>query len=629
MLSRVNSLIKSVAGQFLLGRTVALILIYSAIFAVSLWMGYLLRFDFVIPESYQREYVVALPYVVIVKLFFLMLLGQFGILLSYFRLPDMNRIGIALTLSSVLMVQAWYLLPDFHISPRSVLLADYIFSLFLLTGFRMSLRVYRERYMQNSAVLKKQKRVAILGAGMTGANLAYDLLSRAGVGLRPVVFLDDNRKKWRHKVHGIPVAGGTDELEAMKKRFGIQGVIIAMSTASAKRILEITETARSLGLSTDIMPSVTELATGKVRASRVRPVEIEDLLGRDPVDLDTEDIRALIQGKVVMVTGAGGSIGSELCRQIFSNNPERLLLVERCEAQLYSIEMEIRRLALTNGNLVPLIADVCDEPRMREIFNRYRPDIVFHAAAHKHVPMMEHQPVEALKNNTFGTRLTAMLAQESSLERSIFVSTDKAINPTNVMGASKRLAEIFIQSYNESNGGTTRFMAVRFGNVLGSSGSVVPLFRKQIAYGGPVTVTHPEVIRYFMTIPEAAGLVLQCATQASGGEIFVLDMGKPIKIVDLARRMIQLSGYEPEKDIEISFIGLRPGEKLFEELQHVGEKYTPTHHPKILRFTGEPYPLEDVEAFLETVRSQFGKVDADHLKAKIKGFVPEYKPYLP
>jgi FlaA1/EpsC-like NDP-sugar epimerase len=360
----------------------------------------------------------------------------------------------------------------------------------------------------------------------------------------------------------------------------------------------------------------------------VRPVEIEDLLARDPVDLDTEDIRALIQEKVVMVTGAGGSIGSELSKQIFGNNPKRLILVERCEVQLYNIETEIRRSGLTNGNLLPLIGDVCDEARMREIFGRYRPQLVFHAAAHKHVPIMEHQPVEALKNNTFGTRQLAILADEFKVERFIFISTDKAINPTNAMGASKRLAEIFIQSYSHAKGGKTRFMAVRFGNVLGSSGSVVPLFRRQIAEGGPVTVTHPEVIRYFMTIPEAAGLVLQCATQAAGGEIFVLDMGKPIKILDLARRMIQLSGYEPEKDIEISFVGLRPGEKLFEELQHVGEKYSSTHHPRILRFTGKPYPLDDVEAFLASLKGKMLELDMDRLKTEIQTFVPEYTPYI-
>jgi FlaA1/EpsC-like NDP-sugar epimerase len=628
MVSHISNLYRFISGQFILGRAFSLVLIYSGLFTVSLWIGYLLRFDFVIPEAYQTEFVAALPYVVLVKLFFLMLLGQFGVLLSYFRLPDLYRIGIALALSSILLVQAWYIFPNFYISPRSVLLADFIFSLFFLTSFRMSLRVYRERYMQNSSALKRQKRVVIFGAGDTGANLAYDLVSRAGVGLRPVVFLDDNRKKWRHKIHGIPVAGGTDELESIKKRFALQGVIIAMSTASPKRILEITELAQSLGMSTDIMPSVSELASGKVKASRIRPVEIEDLLGREPIDLDADDIRSLIENKVVMVTGAGGSIGSELCRQIFSYNPRRLLLVERCEVQLYGIEMELRSGGLTNGNILTLIGDVCDEPRMREIFNRYSPEIIFHAAAHKHVPMMEHQPVEALKNNLFGTRQLAMLAKEFEVERFILISTDKAINPTNVMGASKRLAEIFIQSYNEANGGKTRYMAVRFGNVLGSSGSVVPLFRKQIAEGGPVTVTHPDVIRYFMTIPEAAGLVLQCATQAAGGEIFVLDMGKPIKIIDLARRMIQLSGYEPERDIEIAFVGLRPGEKLFEELQHVGEKYSATHHSHILRFTGEPYPLDEVEIFLKDIRSQFGEVDADKLKEEIKAFVPEYKPYL-
>lgn len=615
-------------GQLFLGRMVALAVVYTLLLAASLWIGYMLRFDFVVPVGYQAQYISSLPLVILLKLLMLLVFGQFGVLLSYFRLPDLYRVGAALTLASFLLVQVWYLLPEMEVPPRSILLADYLFSMFFLTSFRMSLRIYRERFQQDVKGLAKQKRVAIIGAGLTGANLAYDLLSRAGVGLRPVVFLDDDRKKWRHKLHGIPVIGGTSELESAKARFGIQGIIIAMSTASARRILEITESAQSLGLTTDIMPSVTELATGKVRASRVRPVEIEDLLGRDPVDLDTEDIRALIQEKVVMVTGAGGSIGSELSKQIFGNNPKRLILVERCEVQLYNIETEIRRSGLTNGNLLPLIGDVCDEARMREIFGRYRPQLVFHAAAHKHVPIMEHQPVEALKNNTFGTRQLAILADEFKVERFIFISTDKAINPTNAMGASKRLAEIFIQSYSHAKGGKTRFMAVRFGNVLGSSGSVVPLFRRQIAEGGPVTVTHPEVIRYFMTIPEAAGLVLQCATQAAGGEIFVLDMGKPIKILDLARRMIQLSGYEPEKDIEISFVGLRPGEKLFEELQHVGEKYSSTHHPRILRFTGKPYPLDDVEAFLASLKGKMLELDMDRLKTEIQTFVPEYTPYI-
>lgn len=615
-------------SQLKIGRTFFLVFVYSGIFAVSLWLGYLLRFDFVIPEGYQAQYLTGLPLVISLKLLMLFFMGQFGILLSYFRLPDLYRITLALLVSSVLLVQAWYLVEGLALPPRSVILADFIFSLFLVTGFRMSLRVYRERYQKENTQQRKQKRVAIIGAGMTGSNLAYNLMSRSVSGLRPVVFLDDDKAKWNHKVHGVPIIGSATDLETAKENFRIEGVIISMSSATARRILDITERANALGLSTDIVPSMAELATGQVRASRIRPVEIEDLLGREPVDLNTDDIRSLIQGKVVMVTGAGGSIGSELSRQIFSNNPARLVLVERCEVQLYNIEMEIRQGRLTNGNLLGLVADVCDQERMDEILTRYRPDIIFHAAAHKHVPIMEHQPAEALKNNTYGTRQLAKLACNHGVERFVLVSTDKAINPTNIMGASKRLAEIFIQSLNQQEPGKTRFMAVRFGNVLGSSGSVVPLFRKQITEGGPVTVTHPEVIRYFMTIPEASGLVLQCATQASGGEIFVLDMGKPIKILDLARRMIQLSGYEPERDIEITYVGLRPGEKLFEELQHVGEEYSPTNHNRILRFTGTPYPLADVEAFLEDLEGRMGKMDMDKLKQDIQGFVPEYTPYL-
>lgn len=628
MTFRILHYLGALTNQLLLVRAAFFLILYSGLFAVSLWVGYLLRFDLVIPVAYQVEYLSALPMVLGIKLALLFLFGQFGVLLSYFRLPDLYRIATALMIGTILLVAGWYLFPQLDVPPRSVLMADYIFSLFLVAAFRTFLRVYRERALPYRRGGGKAKRVAIIGAGRTGANLAHDLLSRAGVGLRPVTFLDDDKSKWNHQLHGIPVLGSPDDLEYVRRRFGIQGVIIAMPSAPAKRILQITESARQLGMSTDIMPSVTDWATGRVRASRVRPVEIEDLLGREPVDLDTEDIRSLIVNKVVLVTGAGGSIGSELCRQIALNGPKRLILVERCEVLLYRIEMELGSEQYRGGSVLSLVADVCDEARMREIFKRYRPHLVFHAAAHKHVPIMESQPGEALKNNLFGTRLVANLAKAHSVERFILVSTDKAINPTSVMGVSKRLAEIYIQSLNHENGGPTRFMAVRFGNVLGSSGSVVPLFRQQIAAGGPVTVTHPEVIRYFMTIPEASGLVLQCATQGTGGEIFVLDMGEPIKIVDLARRMIQLSGYEADRDIEITYIGLRPGEKLFEELQHVGESYSATDHPRILRFTGAPYPMERVEAFLAHIGEQIRMAEADEIKEQIQTFVPEYTPYL-
>lgn len=628
MKSRFQELIETLRNRTLLIRALVLGTIYSVLFAVGLWVAYWLRFDFAVLPTYQDQYLLVLPFVVLIKLVFLFIMGQFGSLLSYFRLPDLYRITAALSFSSVLMVLCWYAFPDWDLPPRSILLADYVLGLLLVGGFRTALRVYWERTQPNGMVRVRQKRVAIIGAGQTGANLAYDLLSRASVGLRPMVFLDDDSGKWHHRLHGLEVAGGPEDLETFVERFDLKGIIIAMSSASAKRIAEVTKLARDLGLSTDIMPSMTELATGKVRASRIRPVEIEDLLGREQVDLDSEDIRSLIQDRVVMVTGAGGSIGSELCRQIARNNPKRLLLLDQSEGHVYSIEMELRENAYVGANLIPLVADICDLERIEDLFERYRPEILFHAAAHKHVPLMEHQPEEALRNNTLGTVGLADLSIKHGVERFILISSDKAINPTNVMGVTKRLAEIYIQSLNKSGDLKTRFLAVRFGNVLGSSGSVVPLFRKQIAEGGPVTVTHPDVIRYFMTIPEAVGLVLQCATQGTGGEIFVLDMGKPIRIVDLARRMIELSGLTPDVDIEVQFVGLRPGEKLFEELQGVGESYSETHHPRILMFTGSPYPLEKVREFMAALPLRIREVDGDQLKRHVQAFVPEYTPYI-
>lgn len=627
MKSRLREFLQMIRNRALLVRALVLAVLYGFLFALGLWAAYWLRFDFAVMPVYQDQYLEALPWVVLIKLLFLYAFGQFGSLLSHFRLPDLYRITGALSFSSVLFVVLWYLFPDWELPPRSILLADYILGLLLVGGFRTALRVYWERTQPGIGGMR-QKRVAIIGAGRTGADLAYDLLSRSVAAIRPMVFLDDDAGKWYHRLHGLEVAGSPDQLEEIVGRYALEGIIIAMSSASAKRILEVTEQARALGLTTEIMPSMTELAMGKVRASRIRPVEIEDLLGREPVDLDSADIRSLIQQKTILVTGAGGSIGSELCRQIARNNPQRLILLDQAEGQVYAIEMELRRRAYVGANLVPLVANICDKERLEEIFRRYRPQIVFHAAAHKHVPMMEHQAEEAIKNNVFGTIQLADVSGKYGVERFILISSDKAINPTNVMGVTKRLSEIFIQSLHESGATPTRFMAVRFGNVLGSSGSVVPLFRKQIAEGGPVTVTHPDVIRYFMTIPEATGLVLQCATQGSGGEIFVLDMGEPIRIADLARRMIKLSGFEPDRDIEIEFIGLRPGEKLYEELQAVGESYSSTHHPRILRFTGQPYPIEAVRAFMEALRERLRGADGDQLKREIKAFVPEYVPYF-
>jgi FlaA1/EpsC-like NDP-sugar epimerase len=370
-----------------------------------------------------------------------------------------------------------------------------------------------------------------------------------------------------------------------------------------------------------------QMVNGVVKASQIRPVQIEDLLGRERINLATDRIRGLLRGKVVLVTGAGGSIGSELCRQIVINEPELVLLVERCEVQMFQIEQELLNVG-RHTQVVSLIADVLDEERMRQIFQRYHPQLVFHAAAHKHVPLMEHQPYEAFRNNTIGTKQLARIALDFGVERFVLISTDKAINPTNAMGATKRLAELFLQALQGHNGSCTKFMAVRFGNVLGSSGSVIPTFKRQIAAGGPVTVTHPEVTRYFMTVHEAVGLVLQSATQGNGGEIFVLDMGKLVKIVDVARQLIELSGLKPEIDIEIKFTGLRPGEKLFEEINYNTENMVRTEHPKIMRFTGEPLPLEELRQGLQNILTNAADRDEDDFKREIQKLLPEYRPYL-
>jgi len=369
------------------------------------------------------------------------------------------------------------------------------------------------------------------------------------------------------------------------------------------------------------------LANGLVRVSQLRNVEVQDLLGRERVELATENIRQLLRGRVVLVTGAGGSIGAELCRQIVSYQPKRLLLVERSEPQAFQIEQELIRSGY-GPIIVTLVADIFDAGRMKEVFAQYTPQVVFHAAAHKHVPMMEHQPGEAIKNNSLGTAQLAETALEFGVERFILISSDKAINPTSVMGATKRLAEMYVQALAAAFPESTKFIAVRFGNVLGSSGSVIPVFQRQIAEGGPVRVTHPEMTRYFMTIPEACMLVLQSMAQGDGGEIFVLDMGKPIRIVDLACQMIELSGLKPHDDIKIEFTGVRPGEKLFEELSYKKENLVPTAHRKIFRFISEPLRLDDARRRLQSLRDQLHSKPANALKLLLHDCVPDYSPWL-
>lgn len=609
-------------------RPLFLLATYTAVLCLSRYVAYQLRFDFKVPDEHQIQLTKHWFWVIPLKLLSLAVFGQFAGLLSYFSVPDLRRLFFACVASSGTLLAIRYGSPLFFGAPRGVILIDFILSLVGLALVRLSFRVIRERYFTpQGRTHRRMRRVGIFGAGDVGASLARELMVKRGLGLHPVAFFDDDKNKWRSRVHDIPVVGPPEALTDSRLNLQLEEVIIAMPAAPAKRIGELVKLLQQTRLRFETVPSVDQLATGQVKVSQLRNVEIQDLLGREPVELETAQISSLLRGRVVLVTGAGGSIGSELCRQIASFNPQRLLLVEQSEVQIFQIEQELIERGY-GGVVLPLVADVLDESRMRHILSRFHPAIIFHAAAHKHVSMMESQPSEAIKNNSFATALLAQLALEFEVERFVMISTDKAINPTNVMGATKRLAETYLQALSAAEPNKTKFIAVRFGNVLGSSGSVIPIFKKQIAAGGPVKVTHPDVTRYFMTIPEASGLVLQAATQGSGGEIFVLDMGKPVKILDLARQLIELSGFRPDEDIEIEFVGLRPGEKLFEELSHKAENIAPTTHPKILRFVTEAQPLAEIKTLFERLHAHLHGSEPDELKRLIKSGVPEYQPYL-
>lgn len=612
-------------------RFLCFLVFYTVGLFVSLLLSYLLRFDLEVPADSWTNFCNVALWFIPCQLGILYLFRQFHVVPGYFSVPGLfNIVWAASTGTGLALLARVFLYDIIPAPPRGVILLDYVLTVVCLTAMRLALRKWREAKW--SVQFKREgevKQIAIIGAGDAGVTLAHELQVKRGLGLRPIAFFDDNKSKWGLHIHDILVYGQPELLLKPKyKRLDIDEVIIAMPSATAKRIHEVVQVLNQARLKFETVPSLDQLATGQIKVSQVRPVQIEDLLGRDPIQLQTDQIRQLISGRRVMVTGAGGSIGSELCRQIASHGPEDLILVERSEVQLFQIQQEL--LELGYGNiLAPLVADVLDPPRMQWIFQQTKPEIVFHAAAHKHVPIMEDQPDEAVRNNSLGTARLAELAQTMGVGRFVFISTDKAINPTSVMGATKRLAEIFIQALFASNPKSTKFMAVRFGNVLGSSGSVIPVFKRQIAAGGPVKVTDPEITRYFMTIPEAVGLVLQSCTQGSGGEIFVLDMGKPIKIVDLARQLIELSGFRPDLDIEIQFVGLRPGEKLHEELSYLAENHTPTTHPKIMRFTAASQSLEQVRKRLHSLEIELNQsAETNRLKYLLKRAVPEYQPYL-
>jgi FlaA1/EpsC-like NDP-sugar epimerase len=608
------------------GRFVVLLGVYSVVLFLSLLLALLLRFDFDVEPEFWQRFWSSVVWILPLKLILLVLFGQFRSLLTFFSLPDAKMIAGAMGVAAVIELLVWFAVHGGSVLPRGVLVSDLVISFLALAALRTFLRVYRERTNTSRSLSHGvAKRTAILGSGTAAAQLLRDIQSRPGLGLDVVCLVDDDAAVIGGKLHGQPVMGPLRRLPEIARQLSLQKTIIAMPGAKPALVKQLVDQLNTLGLDHDILPSVPQLLHRQVMVSHLRPVDPADLLGREEVSLDEEGIAAMLRDQVVMVTGAGGSIGSELCRQVASQNPAELILVDRSEPALFSIEQELLA-SRPHVPLVPRAFNVCDEDQMARLFAGHLPAFVFHAAAHKHVPLMEQQPGEALRNNTIGTEVVARLANAHHVTKFVLVSTDKAVNPTNVMGATKRLAEMVLEEYHVRPDRRCLYSAVRFGNVLGSSGSVVPTFRRQIAEGGPVTVTHPEVTRYFMSIPEAVGLILQCARQAQGGEVFVLDMGEPVKIADLARQMIDLSGFVPEEDIKITFTGLRPGEKLYEEPIHEMENVEPTIHPKVRRLrnnrrNGTAELVAELHAGHRELMDDVAK-----LRAWLTAKIPEYGP---
>ena len=601
-------------------RTVIIIL-YDILVAVFAWLGaYWLRFNLAVPPEFQAAALSTLTWVVPLQAVVFWRFGLYRGIWRFASLPDLKRIVFAVGLAALLIPLVLVLFRVSAVVPRSVLILDPLLLVMAMGGSRLAYRAWKEHRLA-SMLHPESRPVLVAGAG-SAADFLLRELARNPAGFHVVGLLDDSRNKQGRLVQGIPVLGALDEVAACAKKMEVDDVVLALPSAAHEVRKRITQACAEAGLNVMTIPSLEDLVAGKVSVSTLRRIELEDLLGRDPVQLDDSGLHQLLTGKVVMVTGAGGSIGSELCRQIARFEPAKLVLFEQSELALYAMEQELPQ-RFPGLPIAPVIGDVKNAVWVNQVMADHRPAVVFHAAAYKHVPLMENVNAwEAVRNNVLGTQAVAAAAQAHAVGKFVMISTDKAVNPTNVMGATKRLAEMACQAMQQPTG--TRFVSVRFGNVLGSSGSVIPKFRKQIEAGGPVTVTHPEITRYFMSIPEAAQLVLQAGLMGEGGEIFVLDMGEPVKIADLARLMIRLSGADEDR-IRIEYTGLRPGEKLYEELLADDESTLPTPHSKLrvakARAADAGWYAECV-AWLADTSPQ----DEATVKRQLNAWVSEYSP---
>ena len=592
--------------------------ILSIIF--SLYGSLILRFEGLLEQTYVSNINSVLLIVIILNIAILFLMKMYKSLWQFASVTELFNVITSSILCSLVNIVI------FEIANKDLPEACY-FLYFLLLTLCLGITRFSYRFirMYKSHIVPKSRRelqkVMIIGAGLAGEKTYQEITYNPSVYKKVVCFIDDDKSKQGRRIHDVTVYGGREKIIEAAKKFGVEEILLAMPSGNRKEVANILNICKETKCQIKKLPGIYQMINGDIHISDFKDVEIQDLLGREPIKVDIEDIIRYVTGKVVMVTGGGGSIGSELCRQIAASGPKQLIIVDIYENNAYDIQLELKH-KYPNLNLETIIASVRNSKKMDKLFEKYQPDIVYHAAAHKHVPLMEDSPNEAVKNNVFGTLNVVKAADKYKTKKFILISTDKAVNPTNIMGATKRICEMIVQSYNKQS--QTEYVAVRFGNVLGSNGSVIPLFKKQIKEGGPVTVTHPDIIRYFMTIPEAVSLVLQAGAYAKGGEIFILDMGEPVKIADMARNLIKLSGYEPDVDIKIKYTGLRPGEKLYEELlmKEEGLQDTPNH----LIHIGKPIALDETTFFnkLTNLKEAVYKETSD-VRLLVKDIVPTYK----
>jgi len=608
-------------------RTLLILSLYALLCAASYFLAFQLRFDFDVPENFTVDMIHTIGWVVGFKLTLLLALGQVDSVLAYFSLFDAAQLFISLFISSAFLAVLWYCYGGVGLPPRAVILTDFLLCFLLLTGFRVALRIRASRSLNGWLQRDTIENVIIVGAGEVGAGICSELRNKARFGMRPVALLDDDITKIGRYVHGILVAGPVDQLIAVAKRYAAHKVIVAFPSAPVTQIRKVVELAQAAQLPLKSVPAMTDLVSGRAKVTQLHSIAMEDLLGRERVDLNSDQIRSMLSGKRVLVTGAGGSIGRELVTQILTYEPDDLFCIDQAEIALFNLQQDVLQHSTVETRVQTRVFNICRNEALKELLADFKPEIIFHAAAHKHVSLMESQPAEALRNNFFATAQLIRLACTAAVERFILISTDKAVNPSSVMGASKRLAELAMLEQQRVPENRTRFMAVRFGNVLGSSGSVIEIFKRQIENGGPLTVTDASVSRFFMIVQEAVGLVLQSATQGRGGEIFVLDMGEPMKIIDVARQMIALSGYQKD-EIEIQFTGLKPGEKLNEELQHLSETLQHTDHLRVMRFVAKEDNHPSIDSICTDLKSALESGDTSQIKKRIKKYVPEYTPYL-